>query len=92
MNSGIAMYNTDAWSTWRTSFREVLKLRADDSQASKDRLEIWLNKAEGDFFEYSILGAKDAIEYYDEVNGDLHKLRLSYDWAWLKERYKHHYE
>ena len=92
MNSGIAMYNTDAWSTWRTSFREVLKLRDSDSQASKDRLEVWINKAEGDFFEYSILGAKDAIEYYDEVNGDLHKLRLSYDWAWLKERYKQQYD
>jgi hypothetical protein len=92
VNSGIAMYNTDAWSTWRTSFREVLKLRDSDSQASKDRLEVWINKAEGDFFEYSILGAKDAIEYYDEVNGDLHKLRLSYDWAWLKERYKQQYD
>ena len=84
INSGVAVYNTDAWSTWRTSFREALKLRADDSQASKDRLEAWLTVGNGDFAEYSINGAKDAVEYYDEVGEDLAKLRLSYDWPWLK--------
>ena len=61
-----------------------MKLRADDSQASKDRLEAWLTVGNGDFAEYSINGAKDAVEYYDEVGEDLAKLRLSYDWPWLK--------
>ena len=86
--SGTAHYNTDPFSTWRTAFREVLKLKADDSEDSKIRLEIWLNKAEGEFSEYSIKGALDAEEYYDEVDGDFDKLKLSYEWDWLKNKFE----
>ena len=85
--SGTAMYNTDAFSTWRTSFREVLKLRAEDSDIARERLHAWLNKAEGDFAQYSIKGAVDADEYYDEVNGDFDKIKLSYEWAWLRNMF-----
>jgi hypothetical protein len=85
--SGTAQYNTDEFSTWRTAFREVIKLRADDSEVSKERLDAWLNKAEGDFAQYSIKGALDATNYYDEVEGDFDKLKLSYEWAWLREKF-----
>jgi hypothetical protein len=85
--SGTALYNTDEFSTWRTAFREVIKLRADDSDVSKERLDAWLNKADGDFAQYSIKGALDADEYYDEVAGDFDRLKLSYEWAWLREKF-----
>jgi hypothetical protein len=85
--SGTAQFNTDEFCTWRTAFREVIKLRADDSDVSKDRLYAWLNKAEGDFSQYSIKGAQDAMNYYDEVDGDFDKLKLSYEWAWLREKF-----
>ena len=85
--SGVANYNTDEFSTWRTAFREVLKLKAEDSEISRTRLDAWLNKATGDYFQYSIKGAIDADEYYDEVDGDFEMLKLSYEWAWLKERF-----
>jgi hypothetical protein len=85
--SGTAQYNTDEFSTWRTAFREVIKLKADDSDVSKERLDAWLNKATGDFAQYSIKGALDADEYYDEVDGDFEKLKLSYEWAWLREKF-----
>jgi hypothetical protein len=85
--SGTAQYNTDEFSTWRTAFRETIKLRSDDSEVSRERLDAWLNKAEGDFAQYSIKGALDADEYYDEVDGDFDKLKLSYEWAWLKEKF-----
>ena len=91
MNSGIAMFNTDEFSTWRTSFREAIKLRADDSKASKDRLESWLNIGEGDYAQYSCEGAQHAVEYYESVNGELDKLRLSYDWPWLKKYFNTKY-
>jgi hypothetical protein len=91
-NSGIAVFNTDAWSTWRTAFREALKLRADDSYISENRLKIWLTVGDGNFAEYSINGAKDAVEYYEEVNGDLDKLRLSYDWPWLRAKFESKYK
>ena len=85
--SGTAQYNTDPFSTWRTAFREVLKLRADHSDIAKDRLNAWLNNAEGDFAQFSIKGAVDADEYYDEVDGDFNALKLSYEWAWLRQRF-----
>jgi hypothetical protein len=85
--SGTAQYNTDPFSTWRTAFREVLKLKADNSDIANDRLDAWLNKAEGDFAQYSIKGAVDADEYYDEVDGDFDALKLSYEWAWLRQRF-----
>jgi hypothetical protein len=85
--SGIAHYNTDSFSTWRTAFREAIKLRQGNDDDSRDRLDAWLTKAEGDFAEYSIKGAQDAMTYYDEVNGDFDKLKLSYEWAWLHKRF-----
>jgi hypothetical protein len=85
--SGTAMYNTDPFSTWRTAFREVLKLKADDSEESRVRLDAWLNKAEGDFSQHSIKGAVDADKYFDEVSGDFDALKLSYEWSWLRDRF-----
>jgi len=87
LNSGTAHFNTDAWSTWRTAFREAIKLRASDSVESADRLNTWLTVGTGIFSEYSLQGAKHAVEYYDEVSGDMDKLKLSYDWPWLRSRF-----
>ena len=91
INSGLATYNTDAFSTWRTAFREAIKLRMQTDQISKERLEIWLTKAEGDYAEYSINGAQDAISYFKEVKADFSKLRLSYEWDWLQQYYNNKY-
>jgi len=87
INSGVAMYDTDEYSTWRTAFRESIKLVSDRTEESLSRLEKWLSVGIGPYGEYSIQGAKDGVEYYKEVNGDMSKLKLSYEWNWLKERY-----
>lgn len=92
MNSGVARYNTDEWSTWRTSFREAIKLRADTSEISKERLHAWLNIGNGEFAQYSLDGAKHAVEYYESVNGDFEKLKLSYDWPWLRAYFESKYK
>ena len=84
--SGVARFNTDPWITWRTAFREVLKLRHDNASIeSRYRLRIWLTEAEGEHADWCLQGAKDAVEYYDSVMGDITKLRLSYEWAWLRQ-------
>ena len=83
--SGTAHFNNDELSTWRTAFRECIKLMDSTSQESKDRLEVWLTKAQGNFSEYSIYGSKDAVEYYNKVNGEFDKLKLTYEWNWLDE-------
>jgi hypothetical protein len=84
INSGIAYYNTSAWQCWRTAFREVLKLKAalPDVEAEY-RIERWLLPNFGEIDQWSQLGAQDAVEYYDEVNGDFDALKKSYEWDWL---------
>jgi hypothetical protein len=95
VNSGIGMYNTSVWDTWRTSFRETLKLKFhtenNEDLEAKFRLSAWLNLGEGEFGEYSTMAALDACRYYESVNGELDKLRLSYDWAWLHSHFKQLY-
>jgi hypothetical protein len=91
LNSGEARYNTDEFSTWRTSFRECIKLHLEDSTVSRYRLNKWSTVAKGDYAQYSIDGALDAVEYFEQVNGDIGKLRLSYDWPWLQMYFNNKY-
>ena len=84
--SGEARFNTDPWSTWRTAFREAIKLKADNTEISKSRLNTWRTVAVGAHAEWSIRGAKDGVEYYQQVSGNHDLLRLSYEWKWLQEK------
>ena len=90
--SGTANFNTDAYSTWRTAFREVIKLKSDYTDISQERLQVWLTEAKGKFAKDCLQGAKDAVEYYEEVNGDMDQLKLSYEWSWLKDYYNRKYK
>ena len=88
--SGIAHFNQNPWMTWRTAFREVVKLKhfmaTQPTVETEHRLTTWLTVAQGDYAHYCLQGARDAVAYYDEVNGEYDKLMLSFDWAWLKDR------
>ena len=92
--SGTAHYNQSEWMTWRTAFREVVKLKhfmaTEPTLETEHRLRVWcdenyLNFVE--FAEWSVRGAQDAVTYYNEVNGDYERLKLSFEWAWLQERF-----
>ena len=83
--SGIARYNTSSWSAWRTAFREVLKLKASLPDVENEyRLNVWLsNTVEMKNANWSQWGAEDAVEYYNQVDGDFAALKKSYEWDWL---------
>jgi hypothetical protein len=83
--SGVANYTESPWMAWRTAFREVLKLKASLPDVESDyRLRMWLSNAgEVKNAEWSQFGAEDAVEYYNEVDGDFAALKKSYEWAWL---------
>jgi hypothetical protein len=93
--SGIAHFNQDAWTTWRTAFREVLKLRlfmaTHPTLETEHRLDVWCTRAEGNYSNYCLDGARDAVAYYEEVKGDPVQLQLSFEWKWLRERYNAKY-
>ena len=81
--SGTAYYNDSAWIAWRTAFREVLKLRASlPDVESEYRLNRWLVK-DSSAEQWSMKGAQDAVEYYEQVGGDFEALRKSYEWDWI---------
>lgn len=90
--SGIAEYNSDPIMTWRTAFREVVKLKVDGSEESKDRLYVWLSQANGRHAQWSINGAKDGVEYYDSVAGNHKELMKSFEWSWLNELFEMKYQ
>jgi hypothetical protein len=90
--SGTAYYTDSAWMAWRTAFRECIKLKDSLPNVENEyRLKQWLKEARGylcrndhdDRVRWSHLGAKDAVEYWESVGGDVAELRKSYDWAWL---------
>lgn len=93
--SAIAHYNTTPELTWRTAFREVIKLKDDVEKTasieSQYRLTVWLTEAEGVHSEWSIRGAEDAVKYYESVDGNYDKLMLSFEWNWLKEYFNNRY-
>ena len=87
--SGTAHYNQDPWTTWRTAFREVLKLKhfhnISPTLETEYRLNKWLTTATGNHSEWSIRGSQDAVDYYESVQGSYTELLLSFEWAWLAD-------
>ena len=83
--SGTAYYDNDAWTCWRTAFREVIKLRHSLPDVENEyRLERWLcENTENDYVKWSHIGAQDAMRYYDAVGGDFGEIKKTYEWSWL---------
>jgi hypothetical protein len=94
-NCGVALYNTDPWTTWRTAFRETIKLKyysdVVNNRETNHRLQTWLSVGDAEYGQYSTGGAYDAIEYYESVDGNLDDLMNSYDWEWIQTYYKAKY-
>lgn len=89
--SGVARYNQDAIVTWRTAFREVVKLRHNGQPESEYRLRKWTSAGTGAYAEWSQRGARDGVAYYADCNGEFEQLKLSYDWAWLNQYFQKKY-
>ena len=87
--TAIAHFNSDPWMTWRTAFREVVKLKhfsvTKPSVETEYRLKIWCTRAQGENAEWCLRGAADAVDYYQSVNGEYTKLLLTFEWDWLRQ-------
>ena len=73
--------------TWRTAFREVLKLKmfltSNPTVETEHRINAWLTQANGNYANWCIQGAQDAVEYFNLVDGNAEELKKSYEWNWL---------
>jgi hypothetical protein len=84
--SCITKFNVDEFSTWRSAFRECVKLYK-TNQMSK--LNKWMESSpEKDFGEYAALGASHAYDYAKEFLNDQRALLRINDYEWLEQQFK----
>ena len=87
--SCVTRFNTDAYSTWRSAFRECVKLALKDDAESKERLEGWLHPVpDADFRHDAKRGAEEGRAYALSNKNNLDALAKINDYKWLKQRYE----
>lgn len=92
--SNISKFNTDPFTTWRSAFRECVKLASKTIQGQQDleteeRLDIWCTVgADREFGEYAISGAKAGRKYGQDNAGNIPALSLINDYDWLKSQFE----
>ena len=87
--SCITKFNTDAFSTWRSAFRECVKLTLNSDEESKQRLDAWLNTGgDADFVEEAKKGALEGNLFAKSNKDNLTELNKINDYTWLEEQWK----
>jgi hypothetical protein len=85
-------FDTSPYHAWRTAFRETAKLAYFESQQStvegSYRLDTWLTNASGEFADWVLKGSADGYAFFEQSQGDLTVLKQSFNWEWLKDRFK----
>jgi len=88
--SNTTAFNTDAFSAWKSGFRECAKLSAkvidrQKSDETNDRLKVWTTVGKDrPFGEYALAGANAGMEFGLSDSADL---TLINDFDWLKEQF-----
>lgn len=83
-------FNYTPYSTWRTAFREAVKLSSginknNNDQESVDRLTMWCEAGiEAQYGYFSLLGAKQGVIFAKKHKNNLDKVN---DFKWLEEQF-----
>ena len=91
--SNITRFNKDPFRTWRSAFRECVKLASavnpNQKQAETDeRLETWCTVDNGGRFgRYCVKGANEGKAYGIEHKDDVDALNKINDFEWLREQF-----
>jgi hypothetical protein len=91
--SNITNFNVDEFSTWRSAFREAVKLTINvtnkkDNGESLERLSVWCSMGKGrPYGSYAVKGALAGKAYALANIENTDKLKLINDFEWLKERF-----
>jgi hypothetical protein len=86
-------FNTDEFATWRSAFRECVKLtykleQDPDNWQIKEKLKVWLNADYGrPFTKYSLTGAADAVEFVKKNFNNSEMLLKVNDRKWLEKEF-----
>jgi hypothetical protein len=96
--SNTTAFNTDAFSAWRSGFRECVKLASRSIDRQKDeetqfRLDAWCSKGvEKPFGDAAIAGAIHGRKYGESYANDSEALKKINDFEWLEEQFKLSYQ
>ena len=95
--AGITRFNTTPFDTWRSAFRECVKLsskvidRQLDTETER-RLEAWCTiGADKPYGEFALSGAKQGKEYGQRFANDASLLRMINNFSWLEDYFKQRY-
>jgi hypothetical protein len=86
--SNITAFNTDAFSTWRSAFRECCKLAVNNNTESLERLDTWCTLNDTvpyGFYAYS--GALAGRDYGEKNASNKEALSKINDFTWLEVRW-----
>ena len=92
--SNITFFNTDPFNTWKSAFRECVKLSSKVISGQVDtetveRLNAWCTiGADKEYGEYSIKGALAGQQYGQENAGNIPALSLINDFNWLQIQFE----
>jgi hypothetical protein len=92
--SNITFFNTDPFNTWRSAFRECVKLSSkvinnQYDPLTEEWLDTWCNKGiDKPFGEYSIKGALAGREFGTKHADDKDMLKKINDWEWLENEFR----
>jgi hypothetical protein len=86
--SNITAFNTDAYSTWRSAFRECVKLTINNDDESLSRLDAWctLNDSVSYGF-YAYSGALAGKAYGEKNASNKEALSKINDFTWLQDQW-----
>ncbi len=91
--SNITRFNKDPYRTWRSAFRECVKLASSVNPNQKqketdERLNTWCTVDNGERFgRYCIKGALEGKVYGEANKGDIDALNKINDYEWLREQF-----
>jgi len=82
-------FDQSPYHTWRTAFRETVKLAYFESITptveGAYRLNVWKSKAHGPYAHWCLQGANDGVDFFNNSDRELTTLKQSFRWEWLKE-------
>ena len=91
--ASVTCFNTDNYNTWRSAFRECVKLASgviegQNNTETLERLNVWTTQARGDFADECLLGARAGSDYGTTYKNDVQALQKINDFAWLRKQYE----
>lgn len=91
--SNITAFNTDPFNTWKSAFRECVKLASKTIQGQKNeetekRLKVWCEDgSDSAYGRFSISGACAGRDYGSANHNNTDALKKINDFDWLKEKF-----